>query len=238
MVKGSDRIESELSLWSISLYIVFFSFFYLCFSKFGSQIVNELTMPQQVSGWFVNGFKYASYNLGFIPGVLFATRHIQSSKQALGAGVLAGLFGVLPGLFFYFAMVSQYPIILDQTVPSSHMLALLGHPALTVIFYVVLFATLIATGTGLIHAFNERFVRFANEKKITLPRHFRFGIALFCMVVSVIVSQVGLKTLVAKGYGLMSWIMMLAFIGPLLTIGLIKIINNHKVSGIAGVRAN
>lgn len=224
VMKGKDRIENELSFWALALYVVFFTFFFLCFKNFGQEIQHQITRPQETGGWLMNGLKYASYNLGFIPGVLFATRHIKTSKQAIGSGVLAGLFGVLPGILFYFAMVSQYPTIIAETVPSNYMLNLLSQPILTFLFYLVLFATLISTGTGLIHAFNERIAHFANEKKIKLQKHFRLIIALCCMTVSVLVSQIGLKFLVAKGYGMMSWFMMGSFIFPLLTVGIYKLI--------------
>lgn len=229
VIKTPDKIENELSFWSLSLYVVFIAFFALSFSRFGGHIQEVFFEPQETSGWLVNGLKYASYNLGFIPGILFATRHIQHSKQAVSAGVLAGIFGILPGIFFYFAMVSQYPLIVSHTVPSSFMLKILGYPLLTFGFYVVLFATLVATGTGLIHAFNERFARIAAENNKELSQKYRILIALMCMLTSIVVAQLGLKVLIAKGYGLMSWVMLICFIGPILTTGLVKIFKDRQL---------
>ena len=107
------------------------------------------------AGWAVGGVRYAAYNLAIIPAVLFAVRHAETRKEAVTAGLLTGPIAIVPGLLFYLVMCGQYPAILDRTVPANHVLAVLGSRTFQIVFQVILFGTLIETGTGLIHAVNE-----------------------------------------------------------------------------------
>ncbi|MCD5414650.1 MAG: hypothetical protein LR001_06590 [Clostridiales bacterium] len=63
------------------------------------------------SGWALGGLRYAFYNLGIIPAVLFSTRHIKTRKEAIGSGIMAGIIGIVPGILLYFAMIGLYPDI-------------------------------------------------------------------------------------------------------------------------------
>ncbi|MFQ6046266.1 MAG: hypothetical protein ACE5PT_07905, partial [Gemmatimonadales bacterium] len=149
--KGSATIERALAGWSFVLYGVYIVMFAWAFSVFGDEIVGTLASGPTQSGWFVGGLQYAGYNLAVIPAVLFAVRHANTRRQAVTAGVLAGPIAIIPGLLFYLAMLGQYPAILDRSVPANALLEVLGSRGFQILFQVVLFGTLIETGTGMIH---------------------------------------------------------------------------------------
>jgi uncharacterized membrane protein YkvI len=222
--KGTGTIEKFLSFWSLVLYAVYFVFLVSCLSKFGGDIFRVLSSGEIKPRWFMGGVEYAAYNIGILPAVLFCTRHIVARKEAVGAGLLAGPIGILPGFFFYLAMIGQYPEILGQTVPANYLLTVLGSRGFQFTFQIVLLGTLIETGTGLIHAFNERIAGVYHEKKQNMPGFMRPAIGVTSLTLAAIVAQFGLIDLIAKGYGTITYGFWAVFLIPVLTVGLYKII--------------
>ncbi len=221
--KGSLLIEKFLSTWSIVLYIVYAIFLIAAFLKFGPEIERNFTSAEALPRWALGGFKYALYNMGIIPAVLFCVNHIEKRKEAIIAGFLGGLIGILPGLFFFIAVVSHYPAVLPEEVPAVYVLRKIGSPLLLIAFQVVLFGTLIETGTGFIHAVNERIRSALQAKRKDLPSWARPVVAVVLLLVGLGISTFGLINLIAKGYGSISWGFFIVYIIPLMTYGLYKI---------------
>ncbi len=219
---GSETIERFLSLWSVLLYAVYLTLVAGAFYSFGDDILNGFREAELTPGWAMGGVRYAAYNLGVVPAVLFAVRHCRTRRQAVGAGLLAGPIAMIPGLFFFLAMVGKYPEILDREVPASFLLEALGSPLFQLTFQVVLFGTLIETGTGLIHAVNERVAGFLKDRGRSLTKAWRGIVASVLLLGGVAVAQFGLTGLVARGYGTITWGFLLLFVVPVLTIGVWK----------------
>ena len=119
-------------------------------------------------------------------------------------------------------MVTQYPAVVDQTVPANFLLEALGSTAFQVVFQVVLLGTLIESGTGMIHAFNERVAGVLAERRAVLPAYLRPAVALLLLLVATSMAPLGLKNLVAQGYGSATWGVILCYVLPVLTIGVWK----------------
>jgi uncharacterized membrane protein YkvI len=224
--QGSGLIEKFMSAWSILIYIVYGCFLAAALFRFGPQIKENLAAGAILPGWALGGFKYALYNLGVIPSVLFCLNHIEKRKEAVAAGLAAALIGILPAFLFYLAVSGQYPAVVAQEVPAVYALEKAGIPALLIAFQVVLFGTLIQTGLGFIHAVNERVHSALKERGREFKAWQRTGAALALLLASLGISSFGLIALVAKGYGSLSWGFFLFFVLPLLTIGIYKIANN------------
>jgi uncharacterized membrane protein YkvI len=227
--KGSSTIEGFLSVWSIILYVTYFVFCAWCFSRFGDGIVQNLASGEVKPGWVIGGAKYAAYNIGLIPAILFSVRHVTTRKEAIGAGILAGPIGIIPGFLFLLASMGQYPEIMDKTVPANYLLEVIGSRAFQITFQVVLLGTLVETGTGLIHAFNERIAGVFADKKRVMPGTVRPAIAVLMLVVATLFAQVGLIDLIAKGYGTITWGFWLVYVGPVLTLGAWKIFRPARI---------
>jgi uncharacterized membrane protein YkvI len=223
--KGTSTIERFLSTWSLVLYGVYFVFLVWSLYRFGGDIWAEVAKANIPAGWYMGGIEYAAYNIGILPAVLFCTRHIVARKEAVGAGILAGPIGMLPGLFFFLAMVGQYPEVLGETVPANYILSVLGSKAFQYTFQIVLLGTLIETGTGLIHAFNERIAGVFKEKEAEMPSFLRPAIGVSSLVIGACVAQFGLIDLIAKGYGTITYGFWIVFLIPVLTLGFYKIMH-------------
>ncbi len=222
--KGSEHIEKFLSGWSIVLYTVYGIIFIVAFIKFGPLIRKNFSVCETQPGWFGGGFKYAAYNLQNIPAVMFCLTHIETRKEAFGAGLLAGVIGIFPGLLFLVAVVCQYPVVLQEEIPAVFLLDSLGITALSIMFQLVLFVTLIETGTGFIHAVNERIQSVCEAGGNEFSRSLRPVVAAVILVISSGISGFGIINLIAKGYGALSWCFFAVFLIPLFTIGLYRII--------------
>jgi uncharacterized membrane protein YkvI len=228
--KGSSTIERFLASWSFVLYAVYIVLFIACYATFGRDIASNLTAEPIGTGWIVGGIKYAAYNLSMIPVVLFPIRHMQKRREAIGAGLLAGPIAMFPALLFYLAMVGQYPIIVDRPVPANLLLETLGSKTFQIAFQVVLFGTLIETGTGMIHGINERISSVFKEKGRDMPAGLRPAVALVLLVVGTLISGVGLTSLIAKGYGTVTWGFLAVYVIPVLTWGVWKIKTRQRVA--------
>ncbi len=226
--KGSGLIEKFLASWSVVLYLVYIVIIIAAFYKFSPAIKNNFSNFQVKQGWALGGFKYALYNFVVIPAVLFCTKHIEKRKEAISAGLLAGLIGILPGFLFYISVISQYPAVLTEELPMIFMLEKIGSGVLLIVFQFVLFGTLIETGTGLIHAFNERILSWYISRGKEFPDKLRPLVSVILLSIGLGIAQFGLIDLIAKGYGGLSWATFFIFVIPLFSIGLFKIIKNKN----------
>jgi|TARA_Y100000034_G_scaffold27025_1_gene32192 uncharacterized membrane protein YkvI len=218
---GTTLIEKLLSFWSIILYGVFVIMFLVVYILYGDAIGSSFNQQPSDTSWTMGGIKYAAYNIGLVPGILFCIRHIKTREEAIISGLLAGAIGMIPAVFMFFAMLSQYPNVLNASVPVNAVLDKIGWDWFKLIFQIVLFGTFIETGVGLIHGFNERIASVYTA----LSNQWRSAIGLVLLIVSIFIANaVGLVGLIAKGYGGLTWAYWIIFVIPVLTIGVRKIL--------------
>jgi uncharacterized membrane protein YkvI len=228
---GGRVIERALAWWSVLLYAVYGVFLFWIASSQGGAILSALERGTVTGPWMLDGVRYAAYNLIAFAAVLFVLPYLRSRKEALASGALAGVIGIIPGVFVFLAMLAQYPEIQDETVPVLSLLQTINSAWFFVLFQVVLFGTFVETGIGIIHAVNERAASAITESGAAFPRWARFVLASFLLVVAVFLAQaVGIIDLIAKGYGVLSYGFIAIVIAPLLTIGVYKIITAQTVN--------
>jgi|TARA_B110000196_G_C21147448_1_gene667462 uncharacterized membrane protein YkvI len=220
---GSMLIEKVLSSWSFILYGTYLIFFFWSLVAFGPEISSSLSNTPVRPGWVLGGIKYAAYNVAIIPVLLFSVRHLKTRRETILAGVLTGPIAIIPGFLLMLIMAGHYPAIAEETVPVNLMLEALGSRSFQILFQLVLFGTLIETGTGMIHGVNERFAETFKEMGKEFPIFARPLIAIVLLVIATMMAQFGLKDLIAKGYGTMTWIFLVVFLIPLLTYGVWKL---------------
>jgi len=222
--KGSSLIEKVFSVWSLTLYSFYLILILLVFWQFGDQVVRNISIVVPESRWVLGGIKYAAYNLGALPAMLFSLRYLEIRKEAFLSGLLAGPIGIIPGALVFTAMLSHYPEITDSAMPINILLGGIGFPVFQLIFQIILLGTFIETGTGMIHGFNERVAGVYKEKGREMPRYLRLCLAVGFLIVSVFLAgSFGLINLIAKGYGMITWGYWIFFVIPVLTLGIWKI---------------
>jgi uncharacterized membrane protein YkvI len=228
---GNKGMERALALWSFVLYGAYGLFLYWNINQFGEEIRASISIFEVKEGWGLSGLKYAGYNLALVPILLFVIRHLKTRREAVGAGLIAGLIGMVPAGLFYLAMIGQYDILLITTdLPVTVLLnALDGAELFGVIFPVVLFGTFIETGAALVHGLNERVASVYEERNKALPNIARPIIAICVLFVSIVLADIiGLNKLISQGYGMITYGFLLVFVVPVLTWGVWKI---YKAEG-------
>lgn len=228
---GSALIERFMGAWSLLLYLCYFTLVALCLFYFGPDISASYAAARLGDGWAFDGVRYAGYNLATVPAVFFCLTHITRRREAVSAGLLAGVIGMLPAVFLFVAMMAHYPGIGDATIPSSALLEALALPWFSVLFQGVLLGTLVQTGVGLIHAVNERIAATLAERGRSMPEAARSAVAVLLLVVALFMaSTFGLVSLIANGYGLLTFGFIAVFVLPVLTFGTFKILTRRATS--------
>ena len=221
---GTTLIERALAGWSFVLTATFAVLAAAYLWQFGDELRAILSVDAEASGWFLDAVRYAGYNLVVVPVILFCASHMTSRRDAFTAGALAGPLAMIPGCLLYLALAASYPEILDSAVPSDFLMQKLDLPWLKIVFYVVVFGTLVETATAFIHAVNERIAEGYRERGTAMPPWLRAVVALAALLFAVtLASQIGLIDLIAKGYGTLTWVFIGVFILPLCTVGVWKI---------------
>jgi len=221
---GTALIERFLSIWSFALYAVFIVLIVTAFVLLGDVISANAFETHAGANWALSGARYAAYNVGLLPAMLFALRHVETRREAFTAGTVAGLIAMLPGLMIYVAMLGRYPQILSVPIPADFLLAGMNVPALRLAFQIILFGTLIETGLGMIHGFNERIAGVYEEHGRPMPRGLRMGLGVAILVTAIFVADaVGIVDLIATGYGALTIGYWVVFVIPVLTIGVWRV---------------
>lgn len=222
---GNTSVERLFTYVSFLLYGVYALFLVLSLTHFGGQIAAAFAQRVPMSGWVRNGITYAGYNIVGAVVILPVLRHLTSNRDAVIAGLIAGPLAMLPGLLFFCCMMAYYPQIGEVTLPSDYLLQRLNLPAFRVLFQLMIFAALLESGTGAVHAINERIGHaWQRRRGEPLGRGPRLAIALAILVGCMfIAARFGLVALIANGYRLLAAMIILVFVLPVLTIGIVRL---------------
>ncbi len=221
---GSAVVERFMGLWSVLLYVFYFTMVAWTVYLFSGDIEHSFSTRGIAGNWVLDGIRYAGYNLAAVPAVFFCLRHIEQRHEAFTAGAIAGIIAILPAVFLYVAMMSEYPEISAAILPSTVLLAQLDAPWFEVLFQIVLLGTFVQTGIGLVHIVNERIFATLHERGHSLAPMARGLIAAFLLAIAVLLSvYVGIIDLIGRGYGMLTYAFIAVFVIPVMTVGLMKI---------------
>jgi len=171
------------------------------------------------------GMLYVGYSIAIYPAALFTIKRQTSRSDAVLSGLIAGVFMTIPWFLTYFSLLGHYPSeeVLGTSVPWLAMLSD-QHVGIIIFFGIVVGWTLVETASGMIHAFIDRVESQVQEHtNKSLSDITKGAIAFGALILAIILSQVGIIDLIAKGYTIMAYAMMAVFFIPLLTIGVYKI---------------
>jgi uncharacterized membrane protein YkvI len=223
---GNRSVERVFTWVSFLLYGVYAVFIVFALSAFGGQIADRFAAPAGWNdGWLAGGLTYAGYNIVGAVVILPVTRHLTSDRDALVAGIAAGPLAMLPAFLFFVCMCAFAPAIAGEALPSDYLLARLGQPWFRYLFQLMIFAALLESGTGAVHAINERVATVWRARTgATLGPGARAAIALTLLVVCMLIAnRVGLVSLIANGYRALAYLLIAVYVLPLLTVGLWKL---------------
>ena len=218
---GRELVEKVMVFLALFLYGAFLFYFVVVFPDSWGQIVHELeeSSPPLQSDWILSASKFTLYSSAAAVFALFATRGIRTRTEALASGALCGIFLMLPGLFFHLSFLGALPEVITQNVPVHWMITNLDNDMLLSVYLLAMLGTFLGTGSGFIQALNERLDSWSMERlgRVLSPAT-HSGVAIGGLLVSALFGQLGVITLIARGYGTIAWGFLLVFVLPVLFI--------------------
>jgi uncharacterized membrane protein YkvI len=206
---------------SFFLYGVYTLFVILSLGKFGDRISANFALEVPTDGWLLAGITYAGYNIVGAVVILPVLRHLTSNRDAIIAGALCGPLAMIPAFLFFVCMVAYYPDISAQALPSDFLLQRLDAPVFHGVFQLMIFAALLESGTGSVHAVNQRIEQVwrAKRGRDLSPRARFIAAGVLLVIAMLIADRFGLVTLIARGYRGLAYLLIAVYVLPLLTYG-------------------
>jgi uncharacterized membrane protein YkvI len=223
---GNASVERLFKYVSFLLYGVYILFVLLSLANFGDRMAAAFASPAPAGDWALGGLTYASYNIVGAVVILPVIRHLTSRRDAIVAGLVAGPLAMAPALLFFVCMVAFYPGIAQETLPSDFILRQLHLPAFHYLFQLMIFAALLESGTGSVHAINERVAAVWRRHRATdLSYRARAAIAAALLIGCIFIAdRFGLVALIGRGYRFLAYALLIVYVVPLLTIGLRRLL--------------
>lgn len=221
---GNESVEGLFKYVSFLLYGVYALFLLLALTKFGDRIVAAFARPVIGPNWVAGGITYSGYNVVGAVAILPVLRHMRSGRDALAAGLLAGPLAMIPALLFFICMAA-WPEVAAKTLPSDFLLGKLDAPLVRLAFQTMIFAALLESGSGSVHAVNQRVAGALGARGHALGPWGRLAISTVLVIGSVfLAARFGLVQLIASGYRYLSYAFLLIYVLPLLLIGVPRLL--------------
>ncbi|MFD2759673.1 YkvI family membrane protein [Lentibacillus juripiscarius] len=234
---GTKLIERFKTVGTTALLVAYILFAILVISSSWGEITNvfatgDTSFAGDFTIWSIigAGIIYVGYNLAVYPAALFTVKRQKSIKDTLIGGAVAGVLMTVPWFLTYFALMGFYPseAVFTAEVPWLEMLDGYGL-WIGIIFGIVVGWTLIETATGMIHAFLDRVNHNLEELgKEPMSKGMDGTVAIVALVLSAILSSVGIDGLVSTGYTVLGYAMLIVYGIPILLIGSYKIVKGVK----------
>jgi uncharacterized membrane protein YkvI len=230
---GNTSVERLFKWVSIFLYATYAVFLALALTRFGDRIAPSFAAAAPTAGWALGGLTYAAYNIIGAVVILPVVRHMTSNRDALTAGLLAGPLAMLPAIIFFVCMCAFYPQIRSETLPSDFMLRQMNLPIFHMAFQLMIFAALLESGTGSVHAVNERIAAAYRRRRASeLPNFARLAVSGAMLTGSIFLAdRFGLVTLIARGYRILAYAMLVLYVVPLMSYGLWRLFKSRPLRG-------
>lgn len=226
---GRALVPPLLAIWSVLLTLAAIAFVLVASAAVNPASNGADGWTSPVSTSFVSGIQFAIYNSALIPVLIYATASINTVKLGFISGLVAGIVGALPALLLHLVFSPWSPQIFEQSVPTYWVMAQLELDAYSMVYFVVLFGTVVLTGAGILLGVNERLDGWRTEHGHPPLSPLTHGtIAAVIVLLSFALAQMGIVALVATAYGTLAWMFLLVFTLPLLTRGIYLLLSKEE----------
>ncbi|WP_266082689.1 YkvI family membrane protein [Haladaptatus caseinilyticus] len=235
---GREAIERFSVYGTTFIYAVYLTMFGYVLVNNGGQALEVLQRGStayvddpNVTAAIKSALIYAGYSLiGFIPP-LFLIDRMESRSEAIISGVLSAVMLAIPLVLSYLSILAYYP---DDNVMGASVpwLAMLDTPVVVVLYGLAIGWTLTETGVGFVHSITERIdenikksdYRFFAARDGLSPLE-RGTMGLLILLSAMLLSQIGIISLVSEVYPILAVLFTTVLVIPLLTVGLYRLLN-------------
>lgn len=237
---GQTGVERLFKYVSVLLYLVYAVFLIVSLLRFGDRIEGAFELPAPKSHWLSDGLTFSAYNVLAAVLILPVLRHQTRAREAIVSGLLCGPLALIPAVLFFICLLPFYPEVLSKPLPSDYVLQALGSPALRFAFQAMIFFALLESSVGSVQAFEVRIADAARRTGKRSLDYLRMVSPFLVTVGSIFMAErIGLITLIAEGYRMFGYAMLLIYIIPLFAIALPKLrrawIHRDDVAGTTAV---
>jgi uncharacterized membrane protein YkvI len=157
---------------------------------------------------------------------------LKTHKDTIGAGVISFLLNGLMLTAMVLVISGDYPAILKDPVPTITIVHQMA-PIFTYLYSFMLLLALLTTAVSLTYASAKRWTRYgAGAKGRWGDEKFRLRIwVIVWLVITYAISNVGIVTIVKKGYGFLGYVGIVVLILPILILAPAKIAQKNRQLG-------
>lgn len=226
---GRRLVEMTLTAGALALSAGLIAYGVMVWRAAGPIVMARFGTGEVTDGWLTHAAQFTLYNSALVPVLLYSARDIETRAQSFGAAFIAACAGILPALILHLSVMAHYPEVLKEALPAYWVILRYGSQAFLWVYVALLFMTIVQTGVGVLQGLNERLDAWRLERS---GRSFpAWGHALVAGVAtgsSLLLAEVGLVDLIARGYGSLAWGFLLVFSVPLFSRGLWRIVVEGK----------
>lgn len=225
---GSDLVSKASSILTLLIVV---SFLIICvqgISKNNTVLIQNLSQPVDGSTFWKGVWKalsYAGFQCFAFLGLLGATSLTKTDEdctKVTGLGFL--LNGAMIALTVLFIQ-AYMPDVAKETLPILAGTKLLGGGYLVVIYSIALFSAFLSTAVAVVYGNIMLFSRLSIEKDLKIAKNknsLSLIVGAIIILISMLVSSVGLTKIIAVGYSYFGYIGIFLVILPSLTYGHIR----------------
>ncbi len=211
---GERSIERLKVVGTLFLYGCFGIFLYVLLRSSNLETGGVFHQSATPLNAISDGLTYIGYNFVAIPASIFAAQGLKTKNETIIAAAIGAILGVVPMAMLVSGIGGLSGEVLTQTLPLKYALQHASNDAWIITLYgVVLFVALIETAVGMSFALSKRVeLRFpeSNNKDVL-----RFVSAFMLIMAALLLSRIGVISLVAKGYSYMAWGFFAVAVAPL-----------------------
>jgi len=179
-----------------------------------ASLANNIVEAREIAGPLLT---YIVAITAYIPIVLYAARDLRSRSEAAVAGYVSGLVFTMPLLFMHLTFLSRWPQVLQQDIPNQWIAGQILPGVFSDVFVVVLFVAIVQTGVGLMQGFLERIDNWSIATRAeSLSRRAHAIIAVVALSACLLLSNLGVVSLLAKLFAFVFWASLFVFVIPLI----------------------
>lgn len=220
---GADVVRKSSSFLTLLIFVLMAIITYVGFTAHASEF-SQAVAEKQVNGSWIEvlwaSLKYAGLQSLVLAAILGAAKPLETEDSVKKFAIIGFLMNGLMIMFSCWMLLSWLPVIIDETLPILTVIQALDNNVLLWAYSITLISAFITTGVncvfGAVARYEENFTFISN---ITKRRMF---ISLVAIVISVLLSLMGLDALVIRGYGLAGILSIFVLVIPTIIVGHIK----------------